>query len=390
MGPMPRDGQSLGDGMRVPAGVVGTTRLPPGGTRQPGHPDGHLPPAAAPTTIRSGRYRVRFDSRRQAELCAQTAGANRYVWNLFLREFQAFLAAPAGAVYADQDLSWLRDPPSAPVRHVPKYLDAACRRFHKAHAKAKAEGRFLPRRKSRQGHKANGFTIPDQVRMDGHRLHIPRLGWVRLERGANHPYRGCAAKTVRLLKEGTDRHPKWTPTSSASSAGRPRPGNAAHRHSRKRADTAHAAVVEDLNVQAMTQSAQGTVEKPGTNVQAQSGLNREILASGWGRLERNPDHQAGPVVKVDPAHTSPTCAVCGHAGQAKRKTQAAFKCTACGHTANAVRNAAVNILTRDRPLVRPARGAGASARRGAFPAGTPPVRPGPDGPDRVSNVNYSI
>ena len=198
-------------------------------------------------------------------MCAQTAGANRFIWNLFLannnwhyrvcrkargygqwtdfpagqrplavdpsrtwpsmykrfarirggtydREFRAFLAPPEGAVYADQDLSWLRDLPNAPVRHVLKYLDAAYRRFHKAHAAAKAEGRFLPRRKSPRGRKADGFTIPDKVRMEGHRLHIPRLGWVRLERGANHPYRGCAPKTVRLLKEGTDRHPKWYAT----------------------------------------------------------------------------------------------------------------------------------------------------------------------------------
>ena len=121
---------------------------------------------------------MRFDHRGQAEMCAQTAGANRFVWNLFLayndwsyrmarkargyglwtdfpearrpllvdpgrtwqtlykrfamirsgrydREFQAFLASPEGAVYADQDLSWLRDLPSAPVRHVLKYLDGA-------------------------------------------------------------------------------------------------------------------------------------------------------------------------------------------------------------------------------------------------------------------------
>ena len=502
---------------------------------------------APPTAVRSERYRVRFDSRRQAELCAQTAGANRFVWNLFLanndwchrvrrkargygqwtdfpagqrplavdpsttwqsmykrfamirsgqydREFQAFLAAPEGAVYADQDLSWLRDLPSVPVRHVLKYLDSAYRRFHKAHAEAKAEGRFLPRRKSdgkpkhfprrksRQGRKADGFTIPDQVRMDGHRLHIPRLGWVRLERGPNHPYRGCAPRTVRLLKEGTDRHPKWYATVAyevpvghlkpparhgelgvdrnvrqatdsdgevyaqpdtshldanikrkqrwaakarerSRQSGQPlsnrarrvcgqlrklhrrkrrRRENAAHRHSRKMADTAHAVVVEDLNVQAMTQSAKGTAEKPGTNVKAKSGLNREILASGWGRLERNLEYKAGLVVKVDPAHTSQTCAVCGHAGKENRKTQATFKCTACGHTANADRNAAVNILDRGLPLIRQARGAGASARRGAFPSGTPttrepgrrgpppPVRPGPDDPDRISNVNYSI
>ncbi len=478
-----------------------------------------------PTAIRSERYRVRFDSRRQAEMCAQTAGANRFVWNLFLanndwryrvcrkargygrwtdfpeaqrpllvdpsrtwqsmykrfamirsgkydREFQAFLASPEGAVYAEQDLSWLRDLPSGPVRHVLKYLDAAYRRFHKAHAEAKAEGRslprrksdgkpkYFPRRKSKNGCKPDGFTIPDHVRMDGDRLYMPRMGWARLERGRNFPYRGCAPKTVRLLKEGTDRHPKWyatvvyavptarlKPTAGDGELGvdrnvrqatdsegavyeqpdttnldanikrkqrkaakarersrqsgqpmsnrgrricgqlrklhrkkRRRRENAAHQHSRQMADTAHAVVVEDLNVQAMTQSAQGTVEKPGTNVKAKSGLNREILASGWGRLERNLDYKAGLVVKVDPAYTSQTCAVCGHVSQANRKTRATFKCTACGHTANADRNAAINILDRGRPLIRQARGEGASARRGAFGSKPTPMIREPDMP----------
>ena len=43
--------------------------------------------------------------------------------------------------------------------------------------------------------------------MDGYRLHIPRIGWVRLDRGHTR-YRGCRAKTVRLLKEGTDTAPE--------------------------------------------------------------------------------------------------------------------------------------------------------------------------------------
>ncbi len=477
------------------------------------------------TEIRSERYRVRFDRRRQAELCAQTAGANRFVWNLFLanndwryrmcrkargygqwtdfpaeqrplvvdpsmtwqsmykrfamirggtydREFQAFLASPEGAVYADQDLSWLQDLPSAPVRHVLKYLDAAYQVFYKAHAEAKAAGKLLPRRKSdgkpkcfprrksRHRHKADGFTIPDKVRMDGDRLYLPRMGWVRLERGSNHPYRGCAPKTVRLLKEGTDWHPKWyanvmyevpvaqlkPPAANGElgvdrnvgqatdsdgevyaqpdtdkldanikrkqrqadkarersrKSGKPmsnrgrrvcgqlqklhrkkkrRRENAAHQHSRKMADTAHAVVVEDLNVQAMTQSAKGTVEQPGTNVKAKSGLNREILASGWGRLERNLDYKAGLVVKVDPSYTSQTCAQCGHVNKENRKTQATFKCTACGHTANADRNAAVNILDRGLPLIRQARGEGASARGGAFGTKPTPMIREPDMP----------
>jgi hypothetical protein len=36
----------------------------------------------------------------------------------------------------------------------------------------------------------------------------------------------------------------------------------------------------------MTRSAEGTVAGPGQNVHAKAGLNREILAVGWGTLVR--------------------------------------------------------------------------------------------------------
>nr|WP_196470283.1 RNA-guided endonuclease TnpB family protein [Planomonospora sp. ID91781] len=42
--------------------------------------------------------------------------------------------------------------------------------------------------------------------------------------------------------------------------------------------------VEDLKIRNMTRSAKGTVEQPGTNVRQKAGLNRAILAAGWGRL----------------------------------------------------------------------------------------------------------
>ena len=68
---------------------------------------------------------------------------------------------------------------------------------------------------------------------------------------------------------------------------------ATHRSSRQIADTAHTVVLEDLNTKGMTQSAKGTVEKPGQNVKQKAGLNRAILASGWGQLERKLAYKAG-------------------------------------------------------------------------------------------------
>jgi putative transposase len=102
--------------------------------------------------------------------------------------------------------------------------------------------------------------------------------------------------------------------------------------------------VEDLRVRDMTRSAKGTVAEPGRNVRAKAGLNRQILASGWGILVRRLEQKApGRVEKVNPAFTSQRCSVCGHVASENRKSQAVFACTACGNTCNADVNAARNI-----------------------------------------------
>jgi len=53
-----------------------------------------------------------------------------------------------------------------------------------------------------------------------------------------------------------------------------------------------------------------------------------------------------PVVYVDPAWTSRTCADCGHAGRRNRVSQALFTCRNCGVVAHADRNASRNIAAR--------------------------------------------
>jgi len=109
-------------------------------------------------------------------------------------------------------------------------------------------------------------------------------------------------------------------------------------------------VVEDLRVANMTASAKGTVEHPGTNVRAKSGLNRRIRDQGWGEFRRQLDYKlawnGGTLLLVDPRNTSRTCATCGHVSAENRQTQAAFRCVACGHASNADTNAAINILRR--------------------------------------------
>ncbi len=152
--------------------------------------------------------------------------------------------------------------------------------------------------------------------------------------------------------------------------------DATHQASRKLADTAHTVVVEDLPTKGMTQSAKDTMEAPGQQVKQKSGLNRSILASGWGLLERKLAYKAGALRKVNPAYTSQRCSRCGPVHRDNRPSQAVFACGTCGFRANADHNAAINILVRAGLPCVPvaARGTGASARRGAIPWGTPTTR----------------
>lgn len=121
--------------------------------------------------------------------------------------------------------------------------------------------------------------------------------------------------------------------------------------------------VENLSVSSMTRSAKGTIEAPGRNVRQKAGLNRSILAAGWGRLVTRLEQKApGRVVKVNPRFTSQTCNTCGYRAPGNRESQAVFRCAACGYQANADVNAAKNV--RDI-----AAGLAVNARRGDPVAG---------------------
>jgi putative transposase len=111
----------------------------------------------------------------------------------------------------------------------------------------------------------------------------------------------------------------------------------------------HALVVlEDLKVANMSASAKGTMERPGKNVRAKSGLNRAILDQGWYEFRRMLEYKqmwrGGAVITVPPQNTSRTCPECGHVSSDNRKTQKVFRCVRCGYNGNADYVAALNIL----------------------------------------------
>ncbi|MDE0241926.1 MAG: transposase [bacterium] len=119
-----------------------------------------------------------------------------------------------------------------------------------------------------------------------------------------------------------------------------------HQTSRRLAGTAGTVVIEDLKTRAMTASAKGTVEDPGSNVRQKAGLNRVILATGWAGLRQMLGYKVARLVAVPAHYTSQTCAECGAVDARSRRAQAIFECVACGHADHADLNAARNIRRR--------------------------------------------
>jgi transposase len=194
------------------------------------------------------------------------------------------------------------------------------------------------------------------VASTGERLYCPGLRakeaerLVRLQRGLARARRGSnrrgrlKSQMARLKTREVDRRKDWAEKTSTDLA--------------RRFDLIR---VENLRITNMTRSAKGTVAEPGRNARQKAGLNRAILAAGWGLLVQRLEHKApGRVEKVNAAFTSQTCNACGHVAVENRQSQAAFHCVACGHQANADVNAARNIAAGH-----------AVTARGGIPSGKP-------------------
>ena len=148
----------------------------------------------------------------------------------------------------------------------------------------------------------------------------------RARRGSERR-KGVRLAIARLKARETDRRKDWAEKASTDIA--------------RRFDIIR---VEDLLIKNMTRSAKGSAGNPGRNVRQKSGLNREILRSGWGLLVRRLEEKAASrVEKIKPAFTSQRCSACGHVDAKSRESQARFVCTACGFACNADVNAARNI-----------------------------------------------
>jgi putative transposase len=229
---------------------------------------------------------------------------------------------------------WSRDVPPD-VKSYRVTMDCACR-WHVAFAVIPAP---VPAPGNGQAVGIDRGVAVAAALSTGELLHAPALAarertrLRRLQRTLARAKRGSHRRgrvkhaIARLRARETDRRKDWAEKTSTGIA--------------RRFDVIR---VEDLKIGNMTRSARGTRENPGQNVRQKAGLNRGILASGWGLLVRRlADKAPGRVEKVRPAFTSQRCSACGQVDRDSRESQAVFRCTACGFACHADVNAAINI-----------------------------------------------
>ena len=148
------------------------------------------------TTHRNIIYRLLPGSKENARRLAGQAGACRFVWNEMLAQHNAAYEAakesgdkpPSVSFFSlgreftslRNEIPWLSEYSFGITRYCLKYQADAWKAFFRGDAER-------PRFKSKYG-TTPSFTIPDNVRIDGDRIAIPRIGTMRIRRKGGNPY----------------------------------------------------------------------------------------------------------------------------------------------------------------------------------------------------------
>lgn len=243
------------------------------------------------------RFRVQFTCE-QEQLAQQIASTCRVVWNIGLEQRREYRRRGAWINYHEQagevadakaEHPWLAEAPGHCLQQTLMDLDKACRRHGTFRVRWRSSRRWRPSFRFPEGNK----MVVEKLNGRHARVKLPKLGWVR--------FRLSRPLDSALLRSAT-----------------------------------------------LTRSAKGTVEAPGSNVKAKSGLNRAILSKGWhlfaSALTSASRYSGTRVVVVPAQHTSQPCSACGHVDSKSRESQAVFRCTHCSYTEHADVNAAKNIL----------------------------------------------
>jgi putative transposase len=317
------------------------------------------------------RYRLRPTPAQEVILkdhCAQA----RFVWNLAVeqqswwrpgrRSAPGYVQQCRQLTAARSEHEWLRNGSQMVQQRALRDFAQAMQHFF--------EGTHR-RPGWRKAGRSEGFRIvavrPGHVRRLNRgtgEIWIPKAGWVRF--GWSRPV-PAGVKSYRVT---LDRAGRWHIAFAVIPGGIPVAKLKAHEAGARRdwceklsTDLARRfdlIRIENLSIRNMTRSVKGTLGEPGRGAVRKASLNREILASGWGFLERRLEEKApGRIERVNPAFTSQRCSACGSVDRRSRESQAVFRCQSCGFACNADLNAARNI----------AAGHAVTARQGVRAAG---------------------
>ncbi len=170
--------------------------------------------AKAGKTYRGITFRMLPDEEQEHQLHGM-CGACRFVWNFFLAKNQKEYAEAkenGTQVPSTQwqtlfteftklrnspEYAWLQEYSFACVRHTVRELSQA---FENCFADRARKPRFHAKHKT-----APSFTIPQDVKIRDGKIHIPRVGKVRLRRRGENPYPDGVPRQARVSKRGN----KW-------------------------------------------------------------------------------------------------------------------------------------------------------------------------------------
>jgi putative transposase len=188
---------------------------------------------------------------------------------------------------------------------------------------------------------------PQHLANNKHRLAKAQQALSRTQRGSNRRAR-AARKVGRIHHQIAERR-----------------ATALHTLTKRLATQWEAVAIEDLNVAGMTRSARGTVENPGKNVKAKSGLNRVFLDVSPGEVRRQLTYKTrwyGSRLEVIDRWfpSSQTCSGCGARAKLSLSDRV-YRCAVCGLVLDRDVNAAINVAAH--ATVAPDKGETRNARR---------------------------
>ena len=175
-----------------------------------------------PITYRNVTYRLLPVTRSRGKQLEALASSCHWVWNYFLAKNRAdyqfdqcfedtygikptplqnptsFFSLGKAFTQLRRELPWLHEHSFDIIRYTLKHQADAWHRYFND----PTSGR--PRFKSREADR-DGFTIPDQVRIQARSIYIPKIGWCKLRRKGGNPYPDGKPKQARVFR----RHGKW-------------------------------------------------------------------------------------------------------------------------------------------------------------------------------------